>query len=116
MEELKQYGPPGINIIIVGNKSDLLEEKRVKFNEANDFCDKLKIPYIEVSAKTGVNVSNLFENMTSVMVQKESELDAKRKNKKKIDKSHVLANKSMTLDNKNYCDKDNKNISRKCCK
>lgn len=115
LEELRQYGPPGINITIVGNKSDLTEERKVKFFEANEFCDKFKIPYVEVSAKTGVNVSNMFENITSIMVQKENELDAKRKKKKKIDKSHVSANKSITLDNKNYYDKDPNHISKKCC-
>jgi GTPase SAR1 family protein len=115
LEELRQYGPPGINIIIVGNKSDLIEERRVKFIEANEFCDKLKIPYVEVSAKTGVNVSYMFENITSTMVQKENELDAKRKKKKKIDKSHVSANKSITLDKKNYNDKNHSHISKKCC-
>jgi len=115
LEELRQYGPPGINIIIVGNKADLTEERKVKFFEANEFCDKFKIPYVEVSAKSGVNVSNMFENITSIMVQKENELDAKRKKKKKIDKSHVSANKSITLDKKNYYDKDSNHISKKCC-
>lgn len=115
LEELKSYGPTGINIVIVGNKSDLINERAISYYEANEFCEKLKIPYYEVSAKTGSNVTNMFENMTSIMVKKESEIEAKRKNKKKVDKSHVTANKSITMD-KNYFDKDDNKNSKNCCR
>ncbi len=101
--------------MIVGNKSDLTRERTVSFNEANEFCENLKIPYFEVSAKTGANVSNMFENLTSILVKKESEIEAKRKKKKKVDKSHVTANKSITLD-KNCYDKDDIKKSKMCCR
>ena len=116
LDELNQYGPPGIHIIIVGNKCDVIQERTVRFNEISDFCEKLKIPYIEVSAKTGSNVISVFENISSIMVMKEKEFEAKRKKKGKIDKTHVTANKSLTIDKTNLFDNDDLKNSKTCCK
>lgn len=92
----------------------MTQERTVRFNEAQEFCDKMKITYLELSAKTGANVVNLFENISSIMVMKEKEFDAKRKKKGKIDKTHVTVDKSITIDKTSLFNKKDKN-SKTCC-
>ena len=52
-----------MSIILVGNKIDLAEKREVSTEEANSLADELGVVFIEVSAKTGVNVKNLFKNL-----------------------------------------------------
>ena len=48
------------NIIIVGNKIDLKEERAVTKEEAEKFCKENNYEYFEVSAKEGTNITNLL--------------------------------------------------------
>lgn len=120
IEDIGEYGPREVNTIIIGNKADLDDERKTSFNEAYNFANKNNLQYLEVSAKTGNNVGILFENLTKVMVRREQDNDKKRKKKGKIDKSHVTANKSITLDNKGMkldgSYNNEKEEGGKCCK
>lgn len=111
MEDINNFGPKEIKILIVGNKSDLVDDRIVTFNEINIFISKLNVNYIEVSAKTGNNIGLLFENLTRMMVKKEMENDKKKK-KKKIDRSHVQTDRSIALDNTVNMEEQKKS---KCC-
>jgi small GTP-binding protein len=115
LEDINEFGPKEITIILIGNKSDLDDERKVLFNEAYNFANKNNLQYIEVSAKTGNNVGLLFENLTKAMVRREKENEKKRKKKGKIDKSHVTANKTVTLDNTMKLEKQHTN-NNGCCK
>ena len=48
------------NIIIIGNKIDLQENREIKKEEAEKFCQENKYDYFEVSAKEGTNITNLL--------------------------------------------------------
>ena len=47
---------------LVGNKSDLVNNRVVSREEADNFAKDHNLPYIETSAKEGVNIEELFEN------------------------------------------------------
>ena len=47
----KQYAEKDAMMILVGNKSDLLDSRRVPEEEVSIFCKEKKIPYVECSAK-----------------------------------------------------------------
>lgn len=54
-------------VFVVGNKAD--EEGRcVTTEEAMDICNQLSVFYMEVSAKTGLNITVLFELIVSRIV------------------------------------------------
>lgn len=58
--------------------------------------------YIEVSAKTGNNVSSIFEELTDMMIKKEEEEILKQKTKKgKYEKSHTSIKTSIHLEKSN---------------
>jgi Ras-related protein Rab-4B len=49
-----------IPIVLVGNKSDLTEERAVAHETALEFADARKMDYVETSAKTGENIAEVF--------------------------------------------------------
>lgn len=54
--------------VLVGNKLDLKERKITK-EEAKNLAKKLKLGYIETSAKTGTNINLLFKNVTKALMK-----------------------------------------------
>jgi GTPase SAR1 family protein len=58
----------GISLILVGNKSD--SGRQVTWKEAKEMADKLSIPFIETSAKSGRKVESTFDGLTSVIIEK----------------------------------------------
>ncbi len=49
-----------IPIILLGNKIDLVEKRKVPPEMIKSFNDKFNLPYFETSAKTGENVLDMF--------------------------------------------------------
>jgi len=68
--ECEQYSGTYINILLVGNKSDLVARQEVGSEEALEFAKKNSIEYIETSARTGLNVDNIFIHITSDILKK----------------------------------------------
>ena len=50
---------PG-QLVLVGNKIDLEKDRVVSWSRGKALADKYSIKFIEVSAKTGENVQNIF--------------------------------------------------------
>jgi GTPase SAR1 family protein len=99
VEDIRNFGPEGVNIILVGNKSDLDDDRVVSYTDAANKANLLETSYIEVSAKTGNNVTSVFEELTKRMVGKEEEESEKKKKKKgKIEKSHHSIKQSIMLE------------------
>ena len=62
--EIDRYACQSVNKLLVGNKADLAEKRVVDFNEAKEFADSLRIPFLETSAKSAQNVEEAFMTMT----------------------------------------------------
>ena len=52
LERLKENAGEGIVIMLIGNKSDLNEDRVIEYNEAAQFAEKNQMGYMETSAKT----------------------------------------------------------------
>ena len=50
-------------IYLIGNKNDMEDKREVSWVEANNYAKEKKLPYIEVSAKTGNNIQKLFDEV-----------------------------------------------------
>ena len=46
---------------LVGNKVDLEDKRIINKEEANKFAEEHNLPYIETSAKDGINIDELFD-------------------------------------------------------
>ncbi|KAB7501871.1 Ras-related protein Ral-a [Armadillidium vulgare] len=49
-----------IPFLLVGNKADLADKRRVTFEDAKQRSDQWNVPYVETSAKTRANVDKAF--------------------------------------------------------
>ena len=58
-----------IPIILVGNKTDVCERREVDLETAENVRDEFNLFYIEVSAKTGVNIDETFSVLTEQLMQ-----------------------------------------------
>lgn len=56
---------PHTIIVLIGNKSDLEDQRQVSFEEASRFAKENGLVYVETSAKTGENVTKAFMETAS---------------------------------------------------
>ena len=48
-------------MVLIGNKNDLINQREVTYEEGETFAKNHKMMFLEVSAKTGNNVNEIFE-------------------------------------------------------
>lgn len=60
LKELREFGSPQLSILLVGNKADLQQLRAVSGEEAQAYCSKHGLAYIETSAKDASNVAAAF--------------------------------------------------------
>jgi len=61
VKELQRQGNPNIVIALAGNKLDLQDQRKVEVDEAKSYADDNGIMFMETSAKTNHNVTELFK-------------------------------------------------------
>jgi small GTP-binding protein len=61
---------PSLSLILVGNKIDLTTDRKITSKEGENLAQKLKLSYIETSAKTGENIEDAFKMLALQMIQK----------------------------------------------
>ena len=69
IQTAKQYADPKAIFFLVGNKADLVTRRQVQQTKAQSFANKNDITFMECSSMTGLNILNLFENITEQVVQ-----------------------------------------------
>ena len=100
-KELKENSNPDIKLILVGNKSDLKDERKVEKDDIEKLINELDIDFnIETSAKSGENVEKLFVEASKILYKQYLTL----KNMKKE------STKRLNIEKQN---KDNKEIQNK---
>ena len=62
LKQIEKHAKENVFKFLVGNKSDLSEERKVTYEEAKEYADEHDLPYIETSAKEGININELFES------------------------------------------------------
>ena len=60
VKELQRRGDPNVVIALAGNKADMESKRKVQTEEAQQYAHDSDIIYMETSAKTALNVRNLF--------------------------------------------------------
>ena len=62
---VEQHATEGVNKILIGNKCDWEEKRAVSTEQGQALADELGIPFMEVSAKSNINVENAFYSLAS---------------------------------------------------
>lgn len=60
---VEQHASEGVNKILVGNKCDWEEKRQVSTEQGQALADELGIPFLEVSAKSNINVDQAFYSL-----------------------------------------------------
>ena len=68
IEEVRANIKTEIPLLLVGNKSDLINERSLSNEEINSFTQKFNLYYMETSAKTGEGVGDCFYILACLMV------------------------------------------------
>lgn len=58
-----------VPMILVGNKSDLINDRQVSREEAIQMAKRFDCAYIETSAKTGINVNDAFHGLVKMVMR-----------------------------------------------
>ena len=108
--DIKDNAPQDAIVFLVGNKSDLKEDRKVKKEDCDIAARRYNSKYYEVSAKNGSNILMTFEDMAPrlVEVQLEKQKQSGKESKQKTNLLKLGGKKDKGLFNKN-------NSSKKCC-
>ena len=60
VKELQRQASPNIVIALAGNKADLAAKRAVEFEEAKGYAEENGLLFMETSAKTAMNVNDIF--------------------------------------------------------
>jgi Ras-related protein Rab-11A len=101
ISDLKLNGDQNICIIILGNKSDLNDQREVSKDEAMKKAELHKTAFLETSAYNGDNIVKAFDELIEE-IYKNNKSFIEDSNKKEIDKG-VNLNDNKDKDNKKCC-------------
>lgn len=62
---MEQHATEGVNKILIGNKCDWEEKRAVSTEQGQALADELGIPFLEVSAKSNINVDKAFYSLAA---------------------------------------------------
>ena len=112
LKEIKIYSHPDVIIILIGNKSDLEEERKVTYEEAKKFKEENKLLYFEeTSAKNGINSKEIFYESAKILFKEHLKYSSMAQNNNSNDNFSVNSNSNALTKLKRVNSKRNNN----CC-
>ena len=99
LEDITNFGEEYKVLAIVGNKCDLYEKEVVSEEEARQFAKENDAIYMNVSAKKGTNIKELFNACFQKYFEPNFQVNIKEL-KKKMEDSYVIKNKKKKDDKK----------------
>eukprot|EP00331_Platyophrya_macrostoma_P003503 CAMPEP_0176424454 /NCGR_PEP_ID=MMETSP0127-20121128/10845_1 /TAXON_ID=938130 /ORGANISM="Platyophrya macrostoma, Strain WH" /LENGTH=213 /DNA_ID=CAMNT_0017805511 /DNA_START=32 /DNA_END=673 /DNA_ORIENTATION=+ len=70
MSEIEKYAQENVIKILVGNKSDMGDKRRVTFEEGQEFARQNGMSFFETSAKSSTNVDLAFQTIAKTIMDK----------------------------------------------
>lgn len=71
LEDLeKEFHPGEVVVMLVGNKTDLSEEREVTFQEGKEFAESKNLLFMETSAKLNYQVSEVFGTVAQELLRR----------------------------------------------
>uniref|UniRef100_A0A6B2LMN2 Uncharacterized protein n=1 Tax=Arcella intermedia TaxID=1963864 RepID=A0A6B2LMN2_9EUKA len=71
IQQIDKFSSDGAAKILIGNKADQASERQVSQQEAQELASHLHTSYLETSAKTSLNISRAFSDLSAALLQKE---------------------------------------------
>ncbi|KAF0886993.1 RAB17 protein, partial [Crocuta crocuta] len=72
LQDLEREAPPGgVVVMLVGNKTDMGEQREVTFQEGKKFAESKQLLFMEASAKLSYQVTEVFGAIARELLQRE---------------------------------------------
>jgi len=82
LKEVKDFAEPHLTAMLIGNKSDLEENRAVKVEEGTELAQSEKLGFLETSAKSNSNIEEAFTRLvTEILERLEKEPPATHKDR-----------------------------------
>ena len=84
INQIKEEANPDVLVYLVGNKIDVQEEEKVvKTEEGQKMAEEYKLPFSEASAKEGINIDEIFQELLEKIDEAYTKSETPNKNKEK---------------------------------
>ena len=120
--EIKKTSDPNINLILIGNKSDLKDKRQISTEEGENKAKEMNVAYLETSALNCDNVDKAFDALIEAISKKmKMEIEAEEEenddnNNDNIQNKNFKDEKQNQMINLNTDNKGNKeNFNQNCC-
>jgi len=70
LQEIERYTSDGIHKVLIGNKCDRVQDRKVPTAEGSEIADQLNMEFLETSAKDSTNVEDAFFKMATSLKSK----------------------------------------------
>ncbi|XP_030563150.1 ras-related protein Rab-21 [Drosophila novamexicana] len=119
VRELKQMRGSEIALIIVGNKTDLEDQRAISYETALRYAQTVGAQYVETSAKENEGVNELFELLTQLMVEHYGSKQQNDTNALRLQNSRLAPNAgAISISDDAEADQENGHAAaahRSCC-
>ena len=72
IEQIKENAPENVKSILLGNKSDLEEKRKISEEEGKNLAKKININFYETSAQNGANIEKAIDNLVKDVINDEN--------------------------------------------
>ena len=116
--EIKKTADPTINLILIGNKSDLKDKRQISTEEGENKAKEMNVAYLETSALNADNVDKAFDLLIQEITKKmKKEIEEEEYEENDIHDDNkiqdVKENKTINLNTNNKVSKGN--LKESCC-
>ena len=101
LKDIYECGNDNLIIYILGNKVDLIEERKISFDMGNNFAKQKNMKFMEISCKLDLNISDIIYCMIYDILQIENE--CKNVNISLYDAVSDYNNENNNNKNNRYC-------------
>lgn len=86
MKQIYDHSSPDVKKILVGNKCDLVDERKVSTDAGKKLAAQYNMPFLEVSAKNGTNIDEIFQIIGHEIKEKveQTEKDDQTRTRKRL--------------------------------
>ncbi|VEL29519.1 unnamed protein product [Protopolystoma xenopodis] len=99
MTNIRMLASSEVETLVVGNKSDLEEQRCVSYDEGAELAAKHNVPFLETSSKGGINVDDAFRKLSRAILW---QTPSKETETQSPISGHLL-NQSSTFPLPTYC-------------